>query len=862
MLNVKRLALPAMGLLLLVVGLIGNATAANPQSSTSPQASTPTTVSLNPEESWNCIFNQHELNAQLMAGASAAANGRIEFFLNRFPDAVGDIVEVSGNTSPTKMTNTFAIVNTNSDGQASATLVATRPGDTDVTTFAPGIQNNGAHKVFGVVHWVDGCPEFPGDAENRFGTPHPMTVTIANVSDGSPVDETSVRWTIVDDEPNARFTNAAEDSNVITTTTDASGQASATLEQLDAVIGDNSVFIEVLTPDGKTMFSQTMRKQWKQAILDVEATGSAQIGLLANAMYTISVTNTGNFDATNTELTATLPAGLTYVSSTQDGAESNSVVTWDLGTVAIGGTRSVELTAQGVRIGEQTITYFAESSEGLSDDDSTATEVIRGGLEATKTGPAQVDIDSDVTYTIEVTGTGTGASTGVQLVDTIPAGMSLVSSDPEGTLVGDQLSIQLGTQNPFETTLVSVVLRANQPGDWTNEVAVSSTEGATASAEVTTTVVQPILAITKIGPITSLLDESFAYTITVTNNGNGVAANTIVTDTLPEGLAHVSSDPAGTFSEEDGTVTWNVGDLNPGDSSTVTLRVMGTTAGAMANTASATADRVPTAPQIQTTTTILVPAITVEKTGRTAIFVGNQVTYTLTATNSGEAPLTGVTISDDFDAGMSYVTSSPEGTVPEEGGSVTWEIGDLAVGEAMSVTVALQGDQLGTMTNTASATAAEGVSSEHVLDVTILAAPGATVDITDSLDPVRVGEQVTFTVHVNNQGRSAMTDVSVVVPVPAQFTINSAAEVTDEEGTTTDEDAVPRVTIDAETGIVTYNHGEPLATGDSFSFTITVTANDLDEGLIRVDTVTTASLNYAEFTAEVSTDEGTTVIEQ
>jgi uncharacterized repeat protein (TIGR01451 family) len=806
-------------------------------------------VSLNPEESWNCIFNQHELNAQLMAGASAASNGRIEFFLNRFPDAVGDIVEVAGNTSPTKMTNTFAIVNTNSVGQASATLVATRPGDTDVTTFAPGIQNSDAHKVFGVVHWVDGCPEFPGDAENRFGTPHPMTVTIVNVSDGGPVQGTSVRWTIVDDEPNASFTNAAEDSNVITATTDASGQASVTLEQVDTVIGGNSVLIEVLTPDGKTMFSHTMRKQWKQAVLDVEAAGSAQIGLLANAMYTISVTNTGNFDATNTELTAMLPAGLTYVSSTLEGAESESVVTWDLGTIAIGGTRSVELTAQGVRIGEQIITYHAESSEGLSDDDSTATEVMRGGLEVTKTGPAQVDINSDVTYTIEVTGTGTGASTGVQLVDTIPAGLSFVSSDPEGTLTGDQLSIQLGTQNPLETTSVSVVLRASQPGDWTNGAAVSSTEGASASAEATTTVVQPILAITKAGPITALLNESFAYTITVTNDGNGVAANTIVTDTLPEGLAHMSSDPTGTFSEEDSTVTWSVGDLNPGDSSTLSLRVMGTTAGAKVNTASANADRVATAPQFQVTTTILVPAITVEKTGRTAMFVGNQVTYTLTATNSGEVPLTGVTISDNFDAGMSYVTSSPEGTVPEEGGSVAWEIGDLAVGEAMSVTMTLQGDEVGTMTNTANASAAEGVSNQSVLDVSVLAAPGATVDITDSLDPVREGEQVEFTVSVSNQGRSPMTSVRVVVPIETEFTIVSTSDEV-------------RAVIDTESGTVTYEHGEALATGDSFTFTITVTANDLPADQIRQDTVTTATLTYAEFTAAVSTDEGTTVIER
>jgi uncharacterized repeat protein (TIGR01451 family) len=804
-------------------------------------------VSLNPEESWNCIFNQHELNAQLMAGASAASNGRIEFFLNRFPDAVGDIVEVAGNTSPTKMTNTFAIVNTNSVGQASATLVATRPGDTDVTTFAPGIQNNGAHKVFGVVHWVDGCPEFPGDAENRFGTPHPMTVTIVNVSDGGPVQGTSVRWTIVDDEPNASFTNAAEDSNVITTTTDASGQASVTLEQVDTVIGGNSVLIEVLTPDGKTMFSHTMRKQWKQAVLDVEAAGSAQIGLLANAMYTISVTNTGNFDATNTELTAMLPAGLTYVSSTLEGAESESVVTWDLGTIAIGGTRSVELTAQGVRIGEQIITYHAESSEGLSDDDSTATEVMRGGLEVTKTGPAQVDINSDVTYTIEVTGTGTGASTGVQLVDTIPAGLSFVSSDPEGTLTGDQLSIQLGTQNPLETTSVSVVLRASQPGDWTNGAAVSSTEGASASAEATTTVVQPILAITKAGPITALLNESFAYTITVTNDGNGVAANTIVTDTLPEGLAHMSSDPTGTFSEEDSTVTWSVGDLNPGDSSTLSLRVMGTTAGAKVNTASANADRVATAPQFQVTTTILVPAITVEKTGRTAMFVGNQVTYTLTASNSGDAALTGVTITDTIPTGMSYVTSSPAGTVSDDGAQVTWSVGSLAVGAETSVTVTLQGDQVGTVTNTAGASATEGVTASDTLEIRVLPAPGATIQITDSFDPVSEGEEVDFTVSVSNQGRSPMTNVRVVVPIPTDMTFVSTSDT--------------QATLGGDGRTVTFLLDGSLATGESFSFTITVEANQLPGDQIRKDTVTTATLTYTEFSEAVSTDEGTTVIE-
>ena len=848
MVKAKRLALPVIGLLLLVVGLIGNATAADNQSSVSPQANTPTAVMLSPDESWECIFNQHDLTASLSSGANASPNGRVEFTLNRFPAAVGDIVEVTGSTSPTKMTNSFAVVNTNTDGQATITTVSTRPGDMDVTAFAPGIQERSAHKDFGVVHWVDGCPVFPGDAENRFGTPHPMSVSIANVSDGSPVQGQTVRWTIVDDDPDGGFDGAPADSNVITSNTDSSGMASATLEQIAPGLGDNSVLIEVLSPEGKTMFSHTMRKQWKSAILDLAVSGSSQIGLLADASFTLSVTNTGNFDATGTTLTATLPAGMGFVSATEGGTESNSVVTWDLGTIGIGSTKAVEMTVQGIRVGEQVVDYTTLSSEGLTDEDSTTTLVTPGGLEVTKAGPAQVDIGGEATYTIQVTGTGTGASTGTQLVDTIPAGMSYVSSNPEGSVTGDQLVINLGTLNPVSSSSVSVVLRADQKGDWTNMVTVTSTEGATASAETTTTVVQPELGLTKTGPVTALLNESFAYTLTVTNNGNGVANNTTVVDTLPSGLDYVSSDPAGTYDEQAGTVTWNVGNLNPASSSAITLRVTGTTAGAKENVATANADRAATQTQVSVTTTILVPAITVEKTGRTAIFVGNQVTYTLTATNSGEAPLTGVTVTDTFPAGMSYVASSPEGTLAADSASISWALGDLAVGGTTSVTLTLQGDQEGSVTNTASATATENVSGQATLDVMILAAPGATIGITDSLDPVNEGEEVTFTVTVSNQGRSAMTEASVVVPVGSDFTITSTSD--------------DRAVIDTETATVTYTHGEALATGESFSFTITATANDLPDGEIRQDTVTTATLSYAEFSEDISADEGTTVIEQ
>ena len=845
MLSVKRLVGPAIGLIILAVGIIGITTAADPKSSISPQDRTPTAVSLTPSEAWSCILDQRELTALLTDGTGAVGNGRIEFFLNRFPAAVGDIVMVEGN-GPTKMTNTFAIVQTNDNGEATTTLVATRPGDTDVTAFAPGIQEDSTHKVFGVIHWVDGCPSFPGNAENPVGTPHAMSVSILQVSDGSPVQGMSVRWTITDDDPDARFANAPGDGNVITTTTNASGVASVTLQQVAESIGDNGVLIEVLAQNGKTMFSQTMVKRWKSAVLEVSATGPAQIGLLTNAAYDITVSNSGDFDATGTQLTAVLPAGLEFVSGTNSAMRSGSTVTWDIGTVAMDGSVSVSLTAKGIQTGDQVVSYRVASAEGLSASTTTTTEVIPGGLELTKTGPATAAIGSQVTYNIEVLSTGTGANTQVRLVDTVPTGMSFVSSDPASTRVGNQVTFALGTLNPDERSTVEIVLRADQTGDWTNQATVTSAEGATDSAEATTTVVQPVLALTKSGPATALLNANFDYTITVTNNGDGAATGATVVDTLPAGLTYVSSDPAA-GAASGSTVTWNVGDLAPDASETVTLTVRGTTGGAKVNVATASSGGNSFQPEARATTTILVPDITVEKTGRPAMFVGNQVTYTLTANNSGDAALTGVTITDTIPTGMSYVTSSPAGTVSDDGAQVTWSVGSLAVGAETSVTVTLQGDQVGTVTNTAGASATEGVTASDTLEIRILPAPGATIQITDSFDPVSEGEEVDFTVSVSNQGRSPMTNVRVVVPIPTEMTFVSTSDT--------------QATLGGDGRTVTFLLDGSLATGESFSFTITVEANQLPGIEIRKDTVTTATLTYTEFSEAVSTDEGTTVIE-
>ncbi len=830
--------------------MAGLSVASAQQGPNGPGGRTPTSMSLTPVEAWSCIRDQQVFTASAMDATGGVQGARVEFILNRFPEAVGDIVEVAGN-GPSKVDNTFASAFTNAGGQASATLTATRPGDTDVTAFVPAIQDSNAHKTFGVMHWVDGCPAFPGDAENPIGFDHPMGVTVLRVSDGSPVEGVPVRWTIVDDDPDAQF--AGGDGNVIVARTDASGVSSVTLEQVSSLIGDNEVYIEVLTEDGETMFAQSMVKNWKSPILGLTATGPATAGLLREVTYDLMASNSGDFVATETVVTMEIPAGLLFVSATPAamvadiGEGLGQLATWNLGEVAIGQSVPLSITAQGVLTGSNLSSIEVISAEGLSAQASVATTVIPGVLEVTKTGPSTVDLGSQVAYTVQVLSTGTGANTQIKLIDTLPAGMSFVSANAASVQAGNQITFDLGTLDQGNLATVEIVLQADQPGAQVNNVTATSAEGASDDATAVTQVIRPVLAVAKTGPESVLLNTDFEYSITVSNVGDGNAYNTIVTDTLPAGLAFVSADPEATL--DGSNVTWNVGTIAPDGSATVAVTVRSVEAGAHENVAVVSAEgtgAVAAADQVMTA--ILVPEVSIETTGRSAIFEGNQATYTLTATNSGDAALTGVTITEDVPAGMTYISSSPEGAVSEDGSQVVWEVGSLEVDASASVTVTLQADVLGTITNTATAVAAEDTADTSAFEIEVLAAPGASIDISDSLDPVREGEQVDFTVMVSNQGRSAISGVNVEVAVPSAMSV-----------VTTSDD---RATLSDDGSTVTLALAEALASGDSLTFTVTTQANALPEGVNRVDAVTTATLMYAEFSALVSTDEGTTIIEQ
>ena len=798
-------------------------------------ATAPTAVSINPVEDWNPIFSQHTFTVTVNGADGTPANGvEVEVFLNRFQQAVGDIVSLGGE-NPRKVDNYFGRVITDDNGQATLTITATRPGDTDVTAFVPQIADNDTHKVFAVKHWVDMDVEFPADSVNLVGTEHPMLVRIYKVTDGSPIVDANVAWSIVDGDPVATLDNQGE---AVSTTTDANGETVVTLRQVEPALGDNQVLIQVLEEGtNKAMFSHTHTKQWQSPTLEVNKEGPASLGLRKTGEYTVAVTNSGDTTATNVTLTDDLPAGLTFVSSTPAAASSDgATVTWSLGDIPPGESVSVTMTLTAANVGEQINTATAVSVEGISGQDTALTSVIPGSLQLAKSGPEQTISGDDLTYEITVTNDGAGALTNIVLTDILPEGLTYVSSSPEAAVGADgTISWLIESLDAEATATVTLVATTGNPGEIVNTSTVESDEGATATAQATTLVTKSDLAITKtVDNAAPLLGQPTVFTIAVTNNGNAVASNVSVVDPLPAEFGSVVADPEATLAE-DGSLQWTIASIEPGATTTMTVTGTSSVGGSLTNTVSATERGVTVS--AETSIDVLEPAVSLTKVGGSVLYVDGERTYAITATNTGTANLTDVTITDNIPAEMSYVSSDNGGQ--EANGVVTWTIGDLGVGEFVEVQVTLSGNSVGEVINTANVTSAEGATADAVLNISIIAAAAAHLNIIDGVDPMGVGEQGSYTVTITNQSQdSAMSNVRLSVTIPSQFSIVSA-----EGGAISG-------------GTVTYTAVPSLAAGDELQYTLTVQA------VSAGDVVASATLRYNEFTQPITAQEGTTIVER
>ena len=584
-------------------------------------------------------------------------------------------------------------------------------------------------------------------------------------------------------------------------------------------------------------------------VVKVDAADPVTVG--DDITYTVTVTNSGPDAATGVTVVDTLPADVSYQSATPDQgscSETGGVVTCNLGAVANGASVDVVIVVTADEDGTVTNDVSVSGNEDdpgpSNDSDSEDTTVDPGAdLAVTKSDSADpVTVGDQFSYTVTVTNNGPDAATGVTTVDTLPAEVSYVSAVPDQGSCSEALGVvtcPLGAIANGASVDIVITVDADSSGTVTNDVSVSGNEGDLDSgndsdSEDTTINAAPLsvdLGVTKsdsADPV--IVGDQFSYTVTVTNNGPDDVTGVTVTDTLPGEVGYVSAVPdQGSCTESGGVVTCSLGAIANGASVDVVITVDADSSGTATNDVSVAGgqpDPNSTNDSDSENTVINTPPpaadLGVSKSDSAdPVTVGDQFSYTVTVTNNGPDAATGVTATDTLPGEVSYVSAVPDqGSCTESGGVVTCSLGAIANGAGVDIVITVDADVDGTALNSVSATGDQADSNSSndadTENTTInpVPPPDPETDLevtkSDTVDPVTVGDPVTYTVTVTNNGPDGATGVTVIDTLPGEVTYVSA---TPSQGSC------------SETGgVVTCSLGA-IANGDTATIIIVATAD-------------------------------------
>lgn len=575
----------------------------------------------------------------------------------------------------------------------------------------------------------------------------------------------------------------------------------------------------------------------------------------ATGTYRFRVENIGTSDAASpVRITDPLPNGLTAtgvttnINGTWTCTGTTSVVCTLAGALAAGDFATVEVEVQIPSSGTGNVVNTASVTSGTSDpdpannpdDDDSALNGV-ADLSIVKSHPGTAVAGNDLAFTLAVHNAGPSDTPGtLQVSDGLPSGLSFVSATGTGWLcssVADVVTCDLAAglvsgADAAPITLTTHIGQGAGPATIANTATVQGplidpTPGNNASTDAVVVVDDANVSITKsvTSPAGSVrAGEDVTYDLSVTNEGPSAADSLVVVDSLPVGTTLVSVDGPSWVCSAGPDVVCTMPTLAVGTSDiTLVVRVDSTVLDGTTIRNTATVDTsTPGDLQLDNTDFVDVGVVAeadlrIVKTHREdPATAGRTVTFDLAVRNAGpsatQAPLT---VNDHLPVGLTFVSAGSDWTCTVAastgaGQNVTCHLDGTdpldSDTDAPTLTLVAQvaSDVTpGTFVNTAdvgSPTIDPVPANNHASDEVVV---HAVVDLSVAkthTGPVRIGDPLTFSLVVHNDGPSAATNVVLTDTAPAGLTPRSSG-------------ASPGWTCTVDTKTVTCQLAGPLPAG-------------------------------------------------
>lgn len=599
-------------------------------------------------------------------------------------------------------------------------------------------------------------------------------------------------------------------------------------------------------------------------------------GVQTPVQYTLRFANTGQTKATGVQVVDTLPAGVTFVGATLNGAnitpaQAGQQLTFTgvrsstdavAGEVSGGtsGTIVISATVEAAATGTLTNTATISSTQTEPSNASASTAVQNGGGGGTPQLAVQLTADrtsaapgDTVTYTVTVANIGTAAATSVVLSAPLPTRTYYTYGACTGgcAVVGGVAQWSIASLAAGASVSYTFTMAAGSSGlaagvsvvpDQANAIATSVAQVDSNTVNVSISG-NPQLAFTKSvsGPATPAPGDTLTYTLVATNAGSVAAQGVRVVDPVPSSTRYAgalaASAGTGSFDPVNNRVVFEVGNLAPGASATlsfaVTVGTLSAGSTSIVNTATASAQNAPSVVAMASKTAGAQPVLTLTKqapaqTGYPAatltqattnstllrvndssqisigqyVGVGGSVarvvdlspttltlaspvsaaagtlvkaaiTYTLTYENTGTAAADSVVLTDTLPPGLDWVAAQPAAAVA--GSTVTWSLGTLQPGETGSVQLVALPQAAGTYVNQGSIQCATCGAPVPANATTSVG--GLVVSKRTTTSAMAAGGLAEYVIEVRNTSTLPITPVSITDVLPAGFSYESTVAV-------------------------------------------------------------------------------------
>jgi len=367
-------------------------------------------------------------------------------------------------------------------------------------------------------------------------------------------------------------------------------------------------------------------------------------------------------------------------------------------------------------------------------------------LQLDATMPAQVQTGTEFEYSIKVTNLTDEIVTNVIVTDVAAANIQYIRSNPQSVIEMDRIKWIYPQLAPRETKEIVGTAIARSGGEVLSYVDVIYT----APIRLRAISLQPKLAITKSAPAEISVCAPVLYIFRIENTGTGTANNVKLYDNLPQGL---------TTTDGRSNIDMPLGDLAAGESKIVTTALTASKTGVYVNNAVVVADGDVTAESGDVTTAVRKPVLQIAASGPATSYVFTENTYNISVTNMGDWPAIDTVVENVVPQGMKFIRAGQCGTLC--GDKVVWKVARINPGDTVTASVTFAACVMGTIDNTATASAACADSVSATTRTLIKGAAGILLEVSDTTDPIRVGNITTYRIVATNQGSIPVTNISI-----------------------------------------------------------------------------------------------------